>query len=279
MGSFVTLQTGENNTTVLTVHDGHVVNEGDREINSGETVIGNLDAEGNISTWSDSRPASPDELEIGAAAQFVVQAAGVAPTDATTLDTDTPLYHIVQPGENLFRIALLYDTSVLDIAQANGISDIRQIYVGQRLLIPHPGSGFVNAPGAGQGGISVDTAQPAPLINGVDCSRFVGTSPIGRLPYGPITLYWHPAPGATQYVLNFYTDTGLPITFRMTKADETNISLDSSELGIGRNFLWDVQALRNGQLACITPRIAVLRDEAPAPPISPPVSCPTTVSC
>ncbi len=45
--------------------------------------------------------------------------------------------HVVQRGENLFRIAQQYGTTVEAIAQANGISDTRFIEVGQRLLIPN----------------------------------------------------------------------------------------------------------------------------------------------
>ncbi len=44
--------------------------------------------------------------------------------------------HVVQPGENLFRIALRYNTSVQAIASANGIANPTRIYVGQRLVIP-----------------------------------------------------------------------------------------------------------------------------------------------
>jgi LysM repeat protein len=44
--------------------------------------------------------------------------------------------HIVQSGENLFRIALLYDVDVPTLAQANGITNTWQIYAGQRLIIP-----------------------------------------------------------------------------------------------------------------------------------------------
>lgn len=44
--------------------------------------------------------------------------------------------HVVQSGENLFRIALRYNTSVAAIAAANNISDPSLIYVGQTLTIP-----------------------------------------------------------------------------------------------------------------------------------------------
>jgi LysM repeat protein len=43
---------------------------------------------------------------------------------------------VVQRGENLFRIALRYGTTVQAIASANGIANPALIYVGQRLVIP-----------------------------------------------------------------------------------------------------------------------------------------------
>jgi len=52
--------------------------------------------------------------------------------------------HIVRPGENLYRIALRYGTTINAIAQANGIHNTRLIYVGQRLIIP--GGGGVHPP-------------------------------------------------------------------------------------------------------------------------------------
>lgn len=44
--------------------------------------------------------------------------------------------HVVQPGENLYRIALKYGVSMAAISQANGITNPNHIYVGQRLTIP-----------------------------------------------------------------------------------------------------------------------------------------------
>ncbi|MDW8352568.1 MAG: LysM domain-containing protein [Anaerolineae bacterium] len=43
--------------------------------------------------------------------------------------------HVVRPGENLFRIALRYRTTIASIARRNGIADARTIRVGQRLTI------------------------------------------------------------------------------------------------------------------------------------------------
>lgn len=44
--------------------------------------------------------------------------------------------HIVQPGENLFRIALRYGVELEQLASANNIEDARSIYSGQELIIP-----------------------------------------------------------------------------------------------------------------------------------------------
>jgi LysM repeat protein len=46
---------------------------------------------------------------------------------------------VVQPGDNLFRIALRYGTTVEAIAEANGIANPQLIYVGQQLTIPSAG--------------------------------------------------------------------------------------------------------------------------------------------
>ncbi|TET73649.1 MAG: LysM domain-containing protein, partial [Dehalococcoidia bacterium] len=44
--------------------------------------------------------------------------------------------YVVQPGENLFRIALKYGVAVEALAVANDISNINLIHPGQRLVIP-----------------------------------------------------------------------------------------------------------------------------------------------
>jgi LysM repeat protein len=48
--------------------------------------------------------------------------------------------HVVQPGENLFRIALRYRVSVQALASINGIANPAQIYMGQTLIIPAYGN-------------------------------------------------------------------------------------------------------------------------------------------
>jgi len=54
---------------------------------------------------------------------------------ATTGAPVTGDIHVVQPGQNLYRISLIYGTTVQAIMQANKLSST-MIYVGQRLRIP-----------------------------------------------------------------------------------------------------------------------------------------------
>ena len=58
----------------------------------------------------------------------------------TVYAQDGQVRHVVQPGENLFRIALRYGLTADQVAAANGISDPSRIYVGQTLIIPVAGS-------------------------------------------------------------------------------------------------------------------------------------------
>ncbi len=63
------------------------------------------------------------------------------PVEGGVVPTPTPpptayRTHVVQAGENLFRIALRYGVSMWDIAKLNNIINLRLIYAGQVLLIP-----------------------------------------------------------------------------------------------------------------------------------------------
>lgn len=61
----------------------------------------------------------------------------VAPTNPITpTNPGGARVYVVQPGDNLFRIALRYGTTVNALAAANGITDVTRIYVGQTLIIP-----------------------------------------------------------------------------------------------------------------------------------------------
>lgn len=65
-------------------------------------------------------------------------------------DNSQPLRHVVQPGENMFRIALRYNVSIAAISQANNISNPNLIFVGQSLLIPGTTGGTAPTPAPSQ---------------------------------------------------------------------------------------------------------------------------------
>jgi putative chitinase len=70
---------------------------------------------------------NPDLVYIGQ--RLTIPAEGTTPTAPTGT-------HVVQPGENLFRIALKYGVTVEALAVANDISNVNLIYPGQQLVIP-----------------------------------------------------------------------------------------------------------------------------------------------
>jgi len=76
-------------------------------------------------------PASPTEVIAGETP---------LPTVATPIPTQGPPAndgtHVVQSGENLYRIGIQYGCSVDQMATANGIANVSQISVGQILQIP-----------------------------------------------------------------------------------------------------------------------------------------------
>jgi len=62
---------------------------------------------------------------------LLVLCALVVPVSAQNADT-----HVIQPGENLFRIAQQYGLSMAELAAANEISNASVVYAGQTLVIP-----------------------------------------------------------------------------------------------------------------------------------------------
>ncbi len=59
---------------------------------------------------------------------------------ATPASAEGSVVHVVQAGENLFRIALRYGVTVDAVVAANGLSSASHVYVGQRLTIPAGGN-------------------------------------------------------------------------------------------------------------------------------------------
>jgi LysM repeat protein len=78
----------------------------------------------------------------------------VTPATPTPVPPSTgEIVHVVQPGENLFRISLQYNLLASVVAAYNGIPDPNLIYVGQKIRIPS---------GAAAAAVVAVPATPAP---------------------------------------------------------------------------------------------------------------------
>lgn len=118
----------------------------------------------------------------------------------------------------------------------------------------------------------VGGASTGPAAGQANCSNFKPTSPLGGLPFGQTTFYWDGAPGATSYIVNLYDETGALKASFETTAPNTNLVGDTSSLGGGFSFSWEVVALVNGQVACTSANVSMLREAVPPPdsPVSTP---------
>lgn len=120
-------------------------------------------AEATATTVPDVPPAETVELSTATPTPEPTQEEVVAVTTPTATPQATqqpaptgPRTHVVQAGENLFRIALRYGTNVEALAQANGITNPSLIYVGQTLKI----SGTTSEPSPAPGGKKLHIVQP-----------------------------------------------------------------------------------------------------------------------
>lgn len=102
-------------------------------------------------------------------------------------------------------------------------------------------------------------------VSGADCGRFRPTSPLDGLAFGNTTFYWDAALGANDYRLNIYNDAGTLVSSTSTGSDNTALTVDtgSGSIGDGITFSWEVEALVNNGVACITARVPLPRASAP----------------
>jgi lipoprotein NlpD len=95
---------------------------------------------------------------------------------ASTPDQSTGLTHILQPGENLYRLSRFYGVSVDTIVDANDIDDVTELKVGQRIWIPNAKRGAAQKSLAGSGlGSAARRAEDLKLVwpvRGKMSSRF-----------------------------------------------------------------------------------------------------------
>jgi len=121
------------------------------------------------------RSTKSDAVRVLVVAVIVTLALAMTAAPARATGEDRPdqqqTVHVVQAGENLFRIALRYGTTVAALQAANNLSGTG-IFVGQRLVIPSAGGASSGAPAsAGTGTIHIvqrgDTLSAIALRYGV----------------------------------------------------------------------------------------------------------------
>jgi hypothetical protein len=124
--------------------------------------------------------------------------------------------------------------------------------------------GIIQAFGTGATDANDDTTDSA--VGEVDCSTFTPTSPLGSMPGNVTQFYWDPAIGATNYVVRVYDASGNETSSGATSGPETSVTFNPAGAS---NLSWDVTAYYNGQVACTSGRVGVLRDilfDIPPPP-------------
>ncbi len=76
------------------------------------------------------------QITIPSCGTELAEEAGETETAGSLVVAAPEITHVVQEGEGLFDIALRYGVTVTSIANANGISDINTVFLGQVLIIP-----------------------------------------------------------------------------------------------------------------------------------------------
>jgi LysM repeat protein len=89
----------------------------------------------------------------------------IAPLEAAQVGDS--IIHLVQPGENLFRISLRYGVTMDSIMAANGLTNSHTIYAGQQLVIPVPPDSTATAEGEPTMTGNVYIVQPGDTLTSV----------------------------------------------------------------------------------------------------------------
>jgi lysozyme len=157
---------------------------------AGETVVSAV-------TSTPGAVATPTLVPIGGtpgAEQPAATVVAASPTEVssssespTAVPQQGAIYHTVQQGETLSSIAQRYGTSWQAIANANGIVNPNQIYVGQKLKIPTTGTGATEPPSSGATGCRFQhTVQPGDWVWQI--ARDYGVSPYDILAANGLTI-------------------------------------------------------------------------------------------
>ncbi|MCA9881776.1 MAG: LysM peptidoglycan-binding domain-containing protein [Anaerolineae bacterium] len=308
VGSLVTFQSIDETSSLVTVHRGSVQTTTGQDINANESAIALLGPDGGVMSWQPPQPITDAGFERGQRVQFALnnvaktngwperdvtprdlpqptatptEVTVIAPTIVPTQDTSTgftptcgDVTYVVQPGDNLFRIALNHEASMPAIIEANDLADPNSIFVGQQLRIPNACGGFV---GGDLGGGSQEPVPPVtedPNQGPVSCAGFRLVYPTVEVPVGDTLYEWTPVQGATHYEVVFYDYNGVLAGTYATNGPETSFYWNTGRIPTGSELYWEVRAYDDDTYLCVTPRSGKITrladpDQIQAPTYSP----------
>jgi LysM repeat protein len=184
--------------------------------------------------------------------------------------------HVVQRGENLFRISLRYNVNLSTMAAYNNIPNAHRIYAGQVLNIPCQGQ-TVQQPTYTQPTYNQpvspwynQSANVPNYSNGQDqqqmlnCTGFRGTSPDG-FTIDDVTFYWNPPVDGdkiARYQVRIYNAIGYEVGTYETLNPLTHLigNVGVGAIGPGINFSYRVFGVTADQRLCTTAPIYVRRE-------------------
>lgn len=133
----------------------------------------------------------------------------------TPLPTATPQIHVVEQFDTLLDLAVQYDVSAAEIAQANNISEDDFLQLGQEIIIPagsttEPEISASEAVEAGDNTVDADTTA-APATESEPVSNDVVAQPQAAPPPPAIPVDSGPPPPEISHAPNINPLTGLPV--------------------------------------------------------------------
>jgi hypothetical protein len=111
-----------------------------------------------------------------------------------------------------------------------------------------------------------------PAAGQINCSQFQPIAPLTTIPYGVTTFFWGIISEADTYQLKIFGAEGQLIGTYPLNINNNNTSVNMADPGFGGGsvFAWEVDALIEGEIACTTERVRVLRDNAQSQPVGNP---------
>ena len=131
--AFIVLQYQSPNSLSLTIMRGELQLEDGTTVQAGKTLVAVTDNNGSIVFWSAPRPVNEHELQVVDAGVGVLN--DLLNTTIVYSAICETITHLVQQGENLFRIAINYNTTLDEVMAFNHLLD-STIYPGQEIAIP-----------------------------------------------------------------------------------------------------------------------------------------------